>query len=390
LKKIGILTYHHVANWGSVLQTVCLYKFLNKIYPNAKIEVIDYVTETSNNYNTSNLYSKKRKFNISFKVRNNNFYNRWRKCNEFLSRHIELSPEKLLSDNIDLGKSFIERQNYDLVFVGSDTVFQIGPYAGNRYIGAPQAPNLYFLPFPSKFRKIAFAASVDPFHPRHLENADTEGLRNSLDDFNSIFFRDEVTCKVLERLNVKPDRMSYMPDPSLLVDFDLFCDIDCVKMNGNNLVGVAVGNPQLTAKIIRTLKSMKYQPVDLMGGKTSEGVITTENVNSVEQFMAIHKQLKLVITDRFHGSIKTLVLGDCPVIGIEESKKYPLENSKLRDLYKRLGIEDMLIRYNDEEVESDWIKSKLEKWRWNKLEILSAVQKLRSDASEVLRKHDVL
>lgn len=372
------------------MQTACLYKFLNKIYPKARVEVIDYVTETSHNYNILNLYQKRRRFNISYKVRNDNFYNRWRKCNEFLQQHIKFSPEKLLTNDINLGKKFVERQNYDLVFVGSDTVFQIGPHAGNRFISAPQPPNLYFLPFESDFRKIAFAASVDPFHPQHLENADKTGLRMSLNGFDSIFFRDEITNKVLETLCVDPAKMNYMPDPSLLVDFDLLCSKDLLRMKGSNLVGVAVGNLQLTAKLMSALRSMNYQPVDLMGVPPSEGVITTEDIHSLEQFMAIHKQLQLVITDRFHGSIKTLIMGDCPVIGIEESRKYPLENSKIRDLYKRLGIEEMLTRYNDEDINPNWIISRQQKWRWNKIEILSAVQKLRCEAIEVLYKHDLL
>ena len=49
--KIGLLTYHHVINIGSILQTYCGYKLLQGMFPKAVVEIIDYVPKVSSAFN---------------------------------------------------------------------------------------------------------------------------------------------------------------------------------------------------------------------------------------------------------------------------------------------------------------------------------------------------
>ena len=42
--KIGILTFHRVINDGSTLQAFCLWSLLNRRYPYAEVEIIDYMS----------------------------------------------------------------------------------------------------------------------------------------------------------------------------------------------------------------------------------------------------------------------------------------------------------------------------------------------------------
>lgn len=384
MRKIGILTYHHVANWGSALQAVCIYKLLRKVYPDAIVEIIDYVPQTSFTYNKKNLHRKK----FGLPLKNERFYNRWQRCNEFLKEHSIFSKDRLITDDLSAGRDFLERQNYDAIFVGSDTVFQLGPYSGNKYIAAPQAPNVYFLPFSSRVKKIGFAASVDPFRPEQLKNLDASALSEHLNDFAHIFFRDKTTQDVLKSLGVASERISYIPDPSLMIDFDVFAK-DPAGLPGGNLAGVAIGNSKLAAEVAATLTLMNYKPLDLLGG-TGLSDKSVVRVKSVEEFMGLHRKLRLLVTDRFHGSIKALVIGNCPVIGIEEVSKYPLPNSKLRDLFGRIGIEEMLVRYEGQTVNQNFVQAALEKWRWNKIDIHRQIQQLRVTGLDSLKKSKVM
>lgn len=389
MKKIGILTYHHVANWGSVLQAACIYKFLTRIYPRERVELINYVTETSHGYNRARLYLKAKRFGFAYNTLNKGFHTRMQRCTEFLQRHVRMSSQMLLSNDLEKGRQFLEKQEYDTVYVGSDTVFQLGPYAGNRYIAAPQPPNLYFLPFTAHFRKIAMAASVDPFRTEHLARPNLDQITRAFHDFTHIFYRDETTHEVLHELGLEESQLSYLPDPSLLVDFDAFCSIE-PQLQGDNLAGVAIGNRRMGIEAIQALRKLGYTPVDLMGEISQGGLLSTANIASLEEFISLHRQLKLVITDRFHGSIKALVMADCPIIGIEDVSKYPLRNSKLRDLYRKFGIEDLLAHLHDEKIDEKWILEKIERWRSSRLDIMTRICQLRLDALHALKQSKVI
>ena len=383
--KRGILTYHHVVNWGSVLQAVCLTKFLQKLYPQDTIEIIDYVPTTSQQYNQQRLYRDRKKFKISYREKVKKYDRKMRQCQEFLTKHALLSTTQTVSDDARQAQSFMEEQDYDTVFVGSDTVFQLGPNFGGKHIGAPQAPNAYFLPYPSSFRKIGFAVSSNPFHSSMLETLDQEAVSEALSGFEYIFYRDQVTHDALRLLDVNPDRLSYIPDPSLLVDFDLLCQDEVVNFDAERIAAVAIGNAHLADQVIGTLQKLNYHPINLLSGSGSNETFTTENIPSVEAFINLHKRFDLVITDRFHGSIIALVVGSCPVIGIEETARYPDPNSKVRDLYGRLGIDDMLIRYDQQSINEGFLLDCIEKWRWSKVDIMQSVISLRSTALDAVK-----
>ena len=48
--RIGLLTYHHVVNIGSVLQAYCAWRLLTQLYPKARVEIIDHVPAVSEAY----------------------------------------------------------------------------------------------------------------------------------------------------------------------------------------------------------------------------------------------------------------------------------------------------------------------------------------------------
>lgn len=384
MKKIGILTYHRIVNWGSVLQAYSLQKFLQRMYPLARVEIIDYYTKTAANYISNQttkynlgklpLISKKRSaFNPSY-------LNKQKALNHFLNQKCQLSPKQFVSDSLEESKSFLEEQKYDLVMVGSDQVFQMGPNFRDVYLCAPPPPNLYFLPFKASFRKIAFAASANPFQPKLLKQLDQTKLSQALNDFETIFYRDEPTRVAMELLGVKAEKLGFMPDPSLLVDFDLLCDNSEKNYQCDNLAAVAVGNRNLSNRLCDILIKAGYQPISLLSNPQSKKVMRLEEVNSLEQFIAIHRQFKLVITDRFHGSIITFAVGDCPIIGIEEQTKYPEKNSKLRDLYKRLGVEFMVHYNTGDTLDKAWLEDYLSRWKFRKAEIIEKILQLRIDA----------
>ena len=144
MKKIGILTFHNVINYGGVLQCMALQDFL-KAY-NYEVEVINYKSKHIGKNNklikfssTSNLIKSvlTLPFNYIRKKRYNNFI----KNNLILTNDVK---------NYDELKKLCE-EKYDYVIIGSDQVW-------NSEITENEA-DVYFLEN-INVKKISYAAST--------------------------------------------------------------------------------------------------------------------------------------------------------------------------------------------------------------------------------------
>jgi len=385
MKRIGILTFHHVVNWGSALQAYCLYKFIKKVSPFAEVEIIDYIPATSCLYSAQNLptVAKRERIRNLLKRKNRlDYRSKMRMCNNFIRSNCKLSPISLTSDDLSECKVFLDNLDYDTIVVGSDTVFQLAPNFGTTYISAPQPPNLYFLPFQTDSKKVAISASANPFHPAQLEAVNKEAISNKLNDFDAIYYRDEATKELLSLLEINVPTIGYSPDPSLLIDIDYLSEnATILKKPANRFAAVAIGNNTIATAFINLLKQLDYRVLNLLSGPEC-GQEQLDRLSKFEDFIAIHKNIDLLITDRFHGSIISLLMGVSRIIGIEDASRYPENNSKVRDLYQRLGIENNLYRLHPSEIfDAEAILKESREFDSSKyIDIYSRIQEMRLEA----------
>jgi hypothetical protein len=391
MDKIGILTFHHVVNWGSALQAVGVYKILKNIYPKAKIEIIDYTPLTSFNYNQQNTYKINHFLKLPYRKYSDGFVSKHKACKFFVQKHTKISNNSLISNDLKKFERFIKAQNYDIVFVGSDQVFQLGPnsHLGN-YIAAPQAPNAYFLPFSAKFEKIGFAVTANPYHKSLLEKLDTPQIRDILNDFKFIYYRDAATNSALIDIGIDTNKTAYLPDPSLMFDFNLICNDEIrLDSSGGPLAAVAVGNRDYANSAMKKLIELGFRVVNLLGGDfQNRSVINLPKGINVESFINLHRQFSTVVTDRFHGSIMTMMMAQCPLIGIEESAKYPGKNSKVRDLYQIMSLENYLWESDSNLELGEFIGDRVANKYLGKNNILEKIYQIRSKGYKNLSKLD--
>lgn len=330
--KIGLLTYHHVVNPGSVLQTYCGYKLLQSLYPKALIEIIDYYPEVSQAYNR----------NRAKQVKN---YNRRRVKNDyrfFLKKHCTFSSNKILIDDFEIGIQKIIEQNYEKVFVGSDTVFQLDGYLGIPIAG-PKAPNLYYLPGKTPFEKYGLAASFDP--PQEIEPEFEEIIIKHLSDFKVIFYRDEHAKNLLNSLNIDLSKMYYCPDPSLLIDFhSLINSNNLLSQSTKSTIGVSITSAKIRKTAFEYLERKGKNAIDMLNLFHKGKGLKCLNHDSFENKLNAYRNIDGLITDRFHGSILGFLLGNYPVVGVENDLNYKDNHGKLWDLFARLNNQDSLIR----------------------------------------------
>lgn len=151
MKRICTITFNHAHNFGSVLQTFALGKFVSRLHNDIDYKVIDFYTQYQDT-----LYSVYRKpFNIKNVVKNliafrynKELKSKHQKFEDFIRNYISMTPryyeEQDLIDNPPVADYFIS---------GSDQIWNVR---------AMDFSNVYYLNFVKKGKKISYAASFGP------------------------------------------------------------------------------------------------------------------------------------------------------------------------------------------------------------------------------------
>lgn len=182
MKKIGILTYWGVANYGAWTQAYALNKVLTNMYPNCDVKHVAYLEQSHwNSY-----YKSDRKAL-------NNFGYNW--------DEIPHTPEL---DEIEL-----EREPFDVLVVGADSIWEeifTGVINHDWHLIGKNLPNCKKI--------ISYAPSSGIYDGmEHIPNEAIEGLKH----FQSISVRDKTTQSFVERaVGVE---VPIVVDPALLWDF---------------------------------------------------------------------------------------------------------------------------------------------------------------------------
>jgi len=357
--KIGILTYHKEVNAGATVQTYCLYKLIASLFPYAQVEVIDYCP----------FWAFKKQLRNHFQFRkfpffiNKAFINKKKYLYNFLDKEIKLSKNFLISDNIEKTIAFIQEQNYDVIIVGSDTVW--GVSAKNA-----RFPNAYFLPGITSSTKVAFAVSADPVTQQTIKlfhkKENLLNIRKALESFSFISVRDEATFSLLEAIGVSGNDINFMPDPTFLYDFEKIVEDSFYSCRRHDkfTVGLQIGEDRLIfKKLQKMLRKEKINFIDFFSFDKQYSSF------SLEEHLGAYRKIDLMITDRFHGSIFTLKIRKCPVIFLESPQKWPLQNSKGRSLFRLMGLEHMVYRYKYEDFSFNLLEKYKNGWDLSEAEV---------------------
>jgi hypothetical protein len=186
--KVGILTFHHAANYGAVWQCLSLSHAVRSI--GHDVEVIDFRHPIAEKvYRSHLLRSRHAPFNL---------LKAWRLARD-LRQGSKLSPVCYTSEELRKVAS-----RYNAVIVGSDEVWNIEGMRG----WTPA----YFLDFvPDHVRKISYAASMG--HQISVESH-REHMQKLLRRFHAISVRDHTTAEIVAELT--GNKPVVVVDPTLL------------------------------------------------------------------------------------------------------------------------------------------------------------------------------
>lgn len=376
--KIGILTYHRALNDGSILQTYCSQEFLKHHCKGCEVEVIDYMPRKMYKNSIRRTLSKKIPFIRIGQIK------RLRQVRKFNNVGFQLSKKRIITDNLQKACDFVEKLSYDVICVGSDTVWRVWENEFNA-----TAPNIYFLPFKTKSKKIGLAVSCDRTDRELLrDQVRVQKISKYLADFDFISARDQAAVDYLQWFGIPSEKIYRLCDPTVLWDFTniIKSPLEEEFLRNNRIAGVSIDCRVHREKVAEYLRSKGYVVYNLMSGNVA-GTKRIDLHNSFEQRLGFYRHIDLLVTDRFHGSIMTFVISDnAPVILLEIEENYPETNSKGRDLFQQMGIESMVYRLSKKNIDIKQLEQKISEWPFKEDEVQMKLACLREKSQDTVNK----
>lgn len=212
MKKIGILTFHGADNYGCVLQCMALQNAVKTLYPDGKVEVINYtmpdLAEKRLVMGIDQYRDIKKKFGTKTAVSRvwENLRTlpgrmaRIRKFRSFRKRELKLSGDLFMDENA------LQAFDYDVCIVGSDQVW-------NRGLVKDKEKIFYMEGVRAGTKKISYAASTG--HSRFSEQ-ETEWYRKHINHMDAISIREKSALPSIQTVSGK--EIAVCLDPTMLHD----------------------------------------------------------------------------------------------------------------------------------------------------------------------------
>lgn len=333
---IGILTLHSGFNEGAILQTFCLSKNLQGVFPEKRIEVVDhrYPAKTQV-YGPANDAKKKT-------------------LDDFIEHGLPLSSRRF--EQVDRLPTFdFINRNYQAVVTGSDELWKL-KYA-RRFLGlireqkdpwCPAFPNIYWPDENVEVPKFSYAASIGSTDWREIPRAHRERMKSALSGYTLLGVRDERTRRFLEWLDPKlADKSEWVPDPTFSIDLHAQVDKEALKKKLESY-GVDFSRPRIATvlwdlpaagRVLGELKEKGYQVVALtMGNKMADVALYDKGLTPLEWF-GTFGFVDLCFSLRMHACI-SCILNETPVVAFDFYSNEMDDDSKLTDLFGRYELRD--------------------------------------------------
>lgn len=322
MKKIGILTFHYSINNGAVTQAYSLSKRLTELYPDVKIEIIDYWMQ-----------------------------NRTRIFEEAMPK-LPLSEYTIIED---FTKNLFKKINegYDVLIVGSDAVWN---YVTRGFL------NAYFPAQSVTCKKLSYSASCYGMDFTNIDDTVRSQICQTLATFSFIGVRDRATEAFVEWSGCKKktvntcDLTAFLDVEQLLIEEELIKEK--MKKRGFDFsrptIGI-MGNEKMY-RMVRKMFGTKYQIVALY--EYIHGADVNMYDFNPNEWDYVFRYFNLTFTTYFHGTMLSLRNG-VPLICVALNTSFAKKHiPKTLDVLQRLGFFDWYFETDYYEKNVDKIHEK--------------------------------
>lgn len=338
MKKVGVITYHHYYNYGTVLQAYALQSAIGRI-DGCKAELIDY-----------RAYEEKKLSRLQLMIlrikRLPVYFVEWKRVRSLQKYAGVLSAKKPKFDDFfdhvfilskETFHSYPElkefHHNYDILVTGSDQTW-------SPKIGFFPA---FFLEFgPKRAWRIAYAPSIGV---SKLSAEEAKYLNVHLQPFESISCRERLGTEVLNA-TVKGKHIQNVLDPTFLLTKDDWDKIaEAPKIQGDYILCYFIGHKTYYRDIAQQLSKEMGLPlyfIPVSWQDMGKGYNMVADAGPKE-FLGLIRNARLVLTDSFHGTAFSINYHKSFYTFTKiEGGKSALDNSRLYDILSKLHLEDRL------------------------------------------------
>lgn len=347
MKSVGIITYHHYYNYGTMLQAYALQK---------KIELLGYSSELID-FKQNNTPSVLQLLGIRFKrmptyimehkkysilaASKNKFLERNHAYEEFYKKYLKVGNTKYkTSDELKANPPM-----YDGYVVGSDQTWN--PYVANN-------PEAFYLTFvDDDQRKGCYAPSLAV---TQLTEEQKNNFRKKLQGFRFLSCRESAGAKLLE--DTLGRTVENVLDPTLLLDKDEWNIINTYnELNEPYIFTYFLGDVNNHRKFVHKLSErtgLKVITIPVSYLDINDPISENYWVGP-DRFLSLIQNAEYVCTDSFHGTVFSINFGVkffsfCKTNDEEKSS----ENSRLHNTLDLLGLAERLVnRHNSEKLLQD-------------------------------------
>ncbi|AXT51975.1 hypothetical protein D1818_14390 [Aquimarina sp. BL5] len=329
MKNIHTITFHHVLNYGAVLQAYALAKFLKQ--EGYEVEVLDYRPS----YFMFQTYRPAKGLlkTINKAKKNIRFY-------KFRRDFLPLSKNTFFSV-FKLKKKFANSNDYFIC--GSDQVW-------NANLTKDKIDKGYFLDFlPKKAIKISYAASMGNtgFDANHTE------AKEVLSSFHKILVREDFAQNEINKISNNTIDSSIVVDPTLLLNnYNEILDFSLVP-NEPYLVSYLTENSKEVKEYIRKVVKMTGLPLINLGHHYIEDAQKNYLYESPSKWLGVFSKATMVCTNSFHGNAYSLIFKRNFTVFSRSTKKEL--NRRQLTLLENLGLEHRFI-YKIDDLKEEHLK----------------------------------
>ena len=288
MKKIGIITYHNTVNYGALLQAFALQSKIKDL--GAECDIIDYhcknIEEKENiifphfQFNLIKYFKKLRAFYHANKKKKS-MYN-FSKNNMFFSK-----------EDYDISNIKKANDNYDMIFTGSDMVFETGINGGDMS---------YYLNFADESKRYSYAACLGR---EKIDDKYVDTCINELKKFQYLSVREIQTQEYLS--NLLGRKVNLDVDPTLLYDCFFWEKLEerpLDMINSNFLLLYFVNEDMPEFKLAKKIaRENDYDIYIITDRKKKVDGCKVISYASVGEFLYYIHHASLVITASFHGMV---------------------------------------------------------------------------------------
>lgn len=327
--KIAILTQPLRANYGGVLQNYALQQILIKLGHtpitiekdyHQHISIFRLISELPKRCITKYILRKREK--IFSEYADNKRGNEIRKI---------LKPfvVKYINHNYVATYDIIDIDEYDAFVVGSDQVWRLKYNGDNLY-------NMYlaFLPKEVKLKRIAYAASIGASEWEYNDEQTTK-CSKLIQQFDAVSTREIDGVDICKKNLNRNDVVSVL-DPTLLLnkkDYLKLCE-DIPNCDDNLLFAYILDVNSETISILEKIANGNGLKLKLV-------YADEKCILSIEEWIAMYRDAKMVITDSFHGTVFSIIFNKefYSICNISRG------NSRFTSLLSQFNLQDRL--FND-------------------------------------------